>query len=133
MTTIEKCPICEREVKVTEYKEDWLRLEEYYTCDMCGYGYEYCYGAYREFIEGVEYFDEVVNGVDISDVAFNKAKERWRNGSMTFKGMLTLIFSKSVKPYWYLEIPWHKRFKVWRQSYANPFMVIKMYIRSKRR
>lgn len=130
MTEVEKCSICGRKVKVITYKDDHLTIEESLHCDMCGYGCEFAYGACREIIEGVEYlYDDLDSGVD---VAFHKAKERWRDGSMTFKGMLTLIFRKSVKPDWYLEIPWHKRFKVWKQSYVNPMTVVKMYIRSKR-
>lgn len=127
------CPICGRVVDITRYGDNYFygMEEESFSCGICGYTYEYAYGSYRELLDGIEYRhdDSHVKSYE----AYNKMKSRWRNGAMTFKGMLSLIFSKSVKPDWYLKIPWYRRFRLWRHSLANPFLVIKIYIKSKRR
>lgn len=51
---------------------------------------------------------------------------------MTFIEMIKLIFKRDEKPTWYKSIPWHKRFNVWKSSYANPINVIKYYMGRKR-
>lgn len=131
MTKVEKCSICNNIVNVTSYTIEGAMCEEHFRCETCGYGYEFTYGACREFIEGVEYlYDDLDSGVDI---AFHKARRRWKDSRMTFIGMLQIIFEKSDKPNWYKRIPWYRRFGAWRHSYANPLLVIKMYIRSKKR
>lgn len=131
--SIDKCPICKRDVVVYSYTDNHVNCEEHYGCVVCGYTYEFAYGAYREIIGGFEYIYDYTTEITDSDVdiAYHYMKEMWVNGTMTFKGMLQMIFQKSYKPQWYLDIPWYKRFPIWRNTYANPWVVIKMYIKSK--
>jgi predicted RNA-binding Zn-ribbon protein involved in translation (DUF1610 family) len=49
------CPVCEKEIERTYYSGEHGTEEEFYHCDGCGYGYEFAYGNYVEYVNGKEF------------------------------------------------------------------------------
>jgi predicted RNA-binding Zn-ribbon protein involved in translation (DUF1610 family) len=49
------CPVCEQEIERTYYSGEHGTEEEFYHCDVCGYGYDFAYGNYMEYINGKEF------------------------------------------------------------------------------
>lgn len=49
------CPVCEKEIERTYYYGEYGTEEEFYHCDGCGYGYEFAYGHYIEYVNGKEF------------------------------------------------------------------------------
>lgn len=43
-----KCPVCTNVVKWENYSSSWGTEEEYITCPICGYRFQYSYGNYFE-------------------------------------------------------------------------------------
>lgn len=45
-----KCPVCNNIAKWEEYSSSWGTEEEYITCSICGYRYQFTYRNYFEAI-----------------------------------------------------------------------------------
>lgn len=45
-----KCPICHNIAKWESYSSEWGTEEEYITCPVCNYRYQFAYGNYFEEI-----------------------------------------------------------------------------------
>ena len=67
-----KCPICGKENKRIYYSEDIGLVEDYYSCDNCGYNLEMCYSPIHEWI-------------DLDKWNINKLKELWDSQSINTK------------------------------------------------
>lgn len=55
MTQMIKCPICNDNIKWEYWTGVWGIEEEQIYCQRCGYGYEFAYGGYFEWVKGKEY------------------------------------------------------------------------------
>ena len=67
-----KCPICGKENKRIYHSEDIGLVEDYYSCDNCGYNLEMCYSPIHEWI-------------DLDKWNINKLKELWDSQSINTK------------------------------------------------
>ena len=67
-----KCLICGKENRHIYYNESLGRVEEYYSCDNCGYNLEMCYSPIHEWI-------------DLDKWNINKLKELWGSQSINTK------------------------------------------------
>ena len=83
MTSTTKCPICGHSAKWEYWTGPFGIEEEYIACRVCGYEYEFAYGAYKEVI-GNQWF---IWGYKtrMSDPIFKRmkraefmAKRRWK-------------------------------------------------------
>ena len=91
-----KCPICGKENKRIYDSEDIGLVEDYYSCDNCGYNLEMCYSPIHEWIE-------------LDKWNINKLKELWNSQSINTKPVRygQWIFGKDL-PYSWGQIPKNK-------------------------
>lgn len=50
MIELKPCPICNKENERNSYFDDYGLVEEHYSCDRCGYFFNFAYGESDEAI-----------------------------------------------------------------------------------
>jgi rubredoxin len=80
-----ECPVCGFEIEETIYASEWGTEEECYHCSNCGYGYEFAYGNYLEYINGKE-FSYTYRTKEEDLVDMNKEYDDMRNKYITREG-----------------------------------------------
>ena len=77
MKKMMKCPVCNTENERTYYTDSGKLVENYYSCNHCGYGFDMCCSPVREFIDLS--YSEVNWFSDIKE-AWNKRENNGWNG-----------------------------------------------------